>query len=395
MQTNSTLPGIKPEATAEVKNALAGSRPLQPINLRKLPDQPLVSVLIANYSYATYIAEAIESVLNQTYPNLEVIVADDGSTDDSCSIVERYVQQDPRVKLIRRQRNGGMAATTNSAYAESRGQIICLLDSDDMYSPFKVEKVVQQLLAYPNTGLTLHRIMLVDRQHRPIQEIPLLTAFEHGWIADRVIRRGARRRDMPAGVLCFRREVAEYVFPIPEESFRRAVDGFIFTLLPLLTEVTAIEGVLYDYRIHGQNDYGSTRLTTDIVASELKFTAKQLDGVNRRLNEIGISHIHLDENQSVLFRQRQLALSLLDGTRWARVASAYTRLVPALVADDLYRPSQKLLGMLVYAGALFLPVRLRSWWLSTALAHNTIKLRLQQARKGLRYVLRLRQAHLA
>jgi glycosyltransferase involved in cell wall biosynthesis len=368
---------------------------LTPVKLSELPPSPLVSVLIANYNYGTYIAEAIESVLNQTYPNLEVIVADDGSTDDSCSIVERYVQQDARVKLVRRQRNGGMAATTNSAYAESRGQIICLLDSDDTYSPFKVEKVVQQLQTHPDAGLTIHRIMLVDRQRQPIQEIPFLTEFEHGWIADRVIRRGGRWRDMPGGALCFRREVAGFVFPIPEESFRRAADGFIFTLLPLITEVTAIEDVLYDYRIHGQNDYGSTRLTTDILASELEFTAKQLDGVNRRLNEIGISHICLDKDQSVLFRQRKLTLSLLDGTPWVRVASAYAGLVPVLVTDDLYRSSQKFLGILVYAVALFLPVRFRSWWLSTALAHNTVKLRLQQARKGLRYVLRLRKPHLA
>ncbi len=364
---------------------------MKPINLPKLPNQPLVSVLIANYNYASYIGEAIESVLNQTYSNVEVIVSDDGSTDDSCSVVEQYARRDTRVKLIRRNQNGGMAAATNAAYAASRGEIICLLDSDDTYTPLKVEKVVQQLVTHPNAGLTIHRIMLVDRHRQPIQEIPFLTEFEHGWIADRVIQRGGRWRDMPGGALCFRREAAGFVFPIPEEEFRRAADGFIFTLLPLLTEVTAIEDVLYDYRIHGQNDYGSWRLTAETVTAELDFMARQINAVNRRLKEMGTSQITLNIEQNLLYKQRRLSLSLFEATPRFHLTRMYAALTPRLLTDDLYRPSQKLLGLLVYGSAIVLPATLRPWWLSTALAHNKIKLRLQQVRNYARNVLRSRK----
>jgi glycosyltransferase involved in cell wall biosynthesis len=72
---------------------------LQPIELPKLPENPLVSILIANYNYEKYIGETIESVLSQTYPNWEAIVCDDGSKDNSREVIETYVQKDSRIKL--------------------------------------------------------------------------------------------------------------------------------------------------------------------------------------------------------------------------------------------------------------------------------------------------------
>src|SRR5438132_1625714 len=103
---------------------------LSPVFLPPLPQRPLVSVLVANYNYGAYVGQAIESVLGQTYGDFEVIVCDDGSTDNSCEVIGRYVRQDPRVKLVRKA-NGGMASSWNVAYRHSRGEVLCPLDSDD------------------------------------------------------------------------------------------------------------------------------------------------------------------------------------------------------------------------------------------------------------------------
>jgi glycosyltransferase involved in cell wall biosynthesis len=76
---------------------------LRPMELPPLSENPLVSVLVANYNYARYIGDALESMIAQSYPHFELIVCDDGSSDDSCAVVERYVKRDRRIRLIRKE----------------------------------------------------------------------------------------------------------------------------------------------------------------------------------------------------------------------------------------------------------------------------------------------------
>jgi glycosyltransferase involved in cell wall biosynthesis len=93
---------------------------------------PLVSVVMAMYNARPYVAEAIESVLGQDHGNFELVVVDDGSTDGSHEIVERY--QDPRIHLIRTE-NRGLSAARNLGIAESHGTYVTFLDSDDLLLP--------------------------------------------------------------------------------------------------------------------------------------------------------------------------------------------------------------------------------------------------------------------
>src|SRR4051794_6220176 len=90
-------------------------------------DPRRVSVIINNYNYSAYLREAIDSALDQTYPHVEVVVVDDGSTDDSREIISKY-----GTKVIPvLQNNGGQGAAFNSGFAASRGEIVCFLDADD------------------------------------------------------------------------------------------------------------------------------------------------------------------------------------------------------------------------------------------------------------------------
>ena len=95
-----------------------------------------VSVVIPSYNSSSYIINAIESALNQTYDNLEVIVADDASTDDTCALVHKI--EDPRVKLIECTENGGPAVARNLAIRAATGRYIAFLDSDDYWLPNKL-----------------------------------------------------------------------------------------------------------------------------------------------------------------------------------------------------------------------------------------------------------------
>ncbi|MGZ4964272.1 MAG: glycosyltransferase family 2 protein [Limisphaerales bacterium] len=111
-----------------------------------MSNQGLVSVIVPAYNAENFITETIDSVLSQTYENLEVIVVDDGSRDLTAAIVKNAARRDRRVKLLRQQ-NLGVAAARNLAIEKASGEFIAPLDADDIWYPAKVEKQVQSLEA--------------------------------------------------------------------------------------------------------------------------------------------------------------------------------------------------------------------------------------------------------
>jgi glycosyltransferase involved in cell wall biosynthesis len=94
-----------------------------------MKQNPLVSIIINNYNYGRFVREAIDSGLNQTYSHKEVIVVDDGSTDDSREIIASYGNGITSVL----KENGGQASAFNAGFAVSQGDIICFLDADDIF----------------------------------------------------------------------------------------------------------------------------------------------------------------------------------------------------------------------------------------------------------------------
>src|SRR6476660_5130840 len=116
---------------------------------------PRVSVCIPSYNHAPYLAEAIDSVLAQTYRDFEIVLVDDGSTDDSLEIAQGYAARFPdvvRVLTHANHANLGISETVNLAYQESRGEFWSGLPSDDMLYPDKLERQVAFLDAHPNIG---------------------------------------------------------------------------------------------------------------------------------------------------------------------------------------------------------------------------------------------------
>lgn len=116
-----------------------------------MPTQPLVSVLMPLYNKAAFVAEAIESVLNQTYPNIEIIIVDDGSTDNSFEIAKRY--ESAKIFLFK-QENKGVSSARNTAFRHSKGDFIQYLDADDVLDPRKIEEQVKILRGSPDALTT-------------------------------------------------------------------------------------------------------------------------------------------------------------------------------------------------------------------------------------------------
>lgn len=221
-----------------------------PIRPGPLDENPLVSILIANYNYGQFVGRALESMLEQTYPFWEAIVCDDGSIDDSREVINRFRQVDRRIVLIT-QENGGMASAWNQGFTHARGNIIAFLDADDFFLPGKLLKVIEFFKSHADAGLVAHPLLML-RDGKTVGRIPL-AQLPNGWLGPPAAESGGVVHNLPpTSGLAIRREVAEYLFPIPKE-FKTNADGVIQRVCPLLTPVVAIAIPLGVYRIHERN----------------------------------------------------------------------------------------------------------------------------------------------
>ena len=109
---------------------------------------PLLSVIVPVYNVAPYLAQCLDSILSQSYMELEVLLVDDGSTDESGTLCDAYVQRDERIRLIR-QANAGLSAARNVAMEQMRGEFFFFVDSDDWLAPEALAQPMALLVAHP------------------------------------------------------------------------------------------------------------------------------------------------------------------------------------------------------------------------------------------------------
>lgn len=138
-----------------------------PSEIAIVKDYPLVSIVTPAYNQGQYLAETIDSVLSQDYPNIEYIVIDDGSTDTTPEVLERYIG---RIRW-ERQENAGQAATLNRAWEMSAGVLLGYLSSDDVLHPQAVRKLVEALTAQPNMVVSYCDFDLMDATGRCFRRV--------------------------------------------------------------------------------------------------------------------------------------------------------------------------------------------------------------------------------
>ncbi len=130
-----------------------------------------VSIILPTYNRCGFIGKAIESVIAQTYTAWELIVVDDGSTDQTENVVKNYVGQDSRIRYIKQQ-NAGCANARNKALAEAKGQYIAFLDDDDLYHPDKLRIQTEFLEKNPQFGFVYSDSELIGRDGNHLRNIP-------------------------------------------------------------------------------------------------------------------------------------------------------------------------------------------------------------------------------
>lgn len=215
---------------------------------------PSISVIIPNFNYEAYVGPAIDSALNLDWPDVEVIVIDDGSTDASRAVITGY---GARIAVIL-QENSGQLVACNKGFAMSRGDIVIFLDSDDLLHP----SLVRELVAVwtPRTSKVQVQMRTVDAQGRPIG-----TVFPqyHSVPTPEDVRAWSTHTTAyptpPGSGNAYARWFLERIFPLVN-TCGTANDSYCLAAAPFLGDVITVAKPLVSYRVHGKNQGALSKL---------------------------------------------------------------------------------------------------------------------------------------
>lgn len=306
-----------------------------------MPASPLVSVVLDNFNYARFLPDAVESVLAQSYGHLDIIVVDDGSTDDSLRVLERYGD---RLRVIAKS-NGGQGSAFNAGIASSAGSIVCFLDADDIWHRRKVERIVDVLMRRPDCGWLRHELAVADDALAPL-----------GLRVPQISRPGTERPSrrtmleqaigVATSALVLRREVAQRIFPIPDGllgALRYDADYYVLMALGA-QRVTgySLNEVLGTYRRHPHQIAASTDYLVERVSRMAEVAEHASRAWNAMTSSAGVSTVVYKQRLTLLHLQGCATFGL---RRWKLLACGL-REVFRIAADDVRLAARQLAALL-------------------------------------------------
>ena len=268
-----------------------------------MKDEPKVSIIINNYNYENFISKAIDSVLVQTYPHLEVIVVDDGSTDNSREVIAKYGD---RITPIF-QENGKQAAALNTGFAASKGEIIIFLDADDYLRPNAVEQIVAAF--QPGIGKVHFRLQVVDGDNHFLGYfIPSIgMRLSSGEVWQKLLQTSSYVSSPMSGN-AYRRETLTPVFPIPEE-YKTTADDYLMISTPFYAKkLASINEPIGAYRVHNSNQWALTAVSGTRFRRFVKHDLQNFALLQQRAKELNLEVLVDLEKRSL-------------GRIWSRLAS--------------------------------------------------------------------------
>ena len=223
-----------------------------------MPEQPIVDVLISSYNHEAYVEEAIQSVLQQSYPKVELLVVDDGSTDGSVPKLRALSQR--YGFTFKASSNRGLCTTLNNMIASTKGQYIVPFGSDDVMLPGRLAIQVAHMQAHPETGVCCGNIEFIDAEGSSLSRQRHRTA-RHLDFDDILL---GRQPGIPAPTLMIRREALELVGGFDPTIGLEDLQ-IILKIAKAGYVIDALDQVLARYRLHGENTYKNDRHMIDSI----------------------------------------------------------------------------------------------------------------------------------
>lgn len=233
-------------------------------------NSPLVSVVIPCYNHEQYVEQSLNSVFNQTYKNIELIVIDDGSSDNSIAVVKK-MQEEHDFTFVT-QENMGVCRTLNKAVSLSQGKYIALLASDDYWDLTKIEKQVNSLESSPNSEFCFTQAKEFDENNPQHEKI-----FPKNPLIGKVLNKVFIRQHVPAGSMMFSRTLHDELGGFDENLKEEDWDFVIRCAAE--TEFSAVSEPLFYYRSHETNIM-KTRKRKEIFRQKALLLTKNFDLVS-------------------------------------------------------------------------------------------------------------------
>lgn len=249
---------------------------------------PLVSICIVNHNYARFLAAAIDSALGQTWPHVEVVVVDDGSTDASAEVIARY---GGRVVAIHKP-NGGQGSAFNAGFAACSGDLVAFLDADDMLEPGMAEAAAAELCRCPDLSKVQFMMRLIDGDGTDLGiTIPPRPAYQRSGDLCRHVLRFRTYPWPPNSGNVYASRALRRVLPLPAEHYRTYCDAYLAELMPLLGPIRSLGVVAADYRLHGTNDFLSIDVGAEWLHHKIALIELGHEHVRRLASELGIDGV--------------------------------------------------------------------------------------------------------
>ena len=282
---------------------------------------PTVDVIIPAYNAAHYLPAAIESVVSQTFDDWQILLVDDGSTDNTAEAVAPFLDRlGSKIRYIK-QENRGLPAARNTAIRASTAEFLALLDADDMWLPCRLAESVKILRERPQAGLAYGLITGIDKENRPGITWRGNLSDADGPIAPQLYM---RKVELPCPTITFRRKCVDEV-GFFDETMRATEDRDLWLRIALRYEVAFVPKVLAYYRLSPNS------MSTDpqrMLQAQLKFIRKHYgsEGCGLRPRQIALARS---------YKQRAEALRV-QSQPWAALMSALQAV--ALYPFDLDNP---------------------------------------------------------